>query len=157
MPRPVCLLITILLFLTVSARAQEATNVDRFRLWDSCKAMRLVVEHLPKGAADIGLTKEAIETSARSRLRAARIYNSEADSYLYINVNVVGRAFSIGVNYNKVLFDATSIEANYAITWNVGSTGTHGSDSSYILSFVSRHMDKFVDDYLRVNEAECGR
>lgn len=157
MRRPVLPLLAALLFLFVPARAQEVTGVDRFRLWDSCKPMQLVVEHLPKGAANIGLTKEAIETSARSRLRAARIYNSKADSYLYINVNVVGRAFSIGINYKKVLFDAASIEEGYAVTWSVGSAGTHGSDSSYILSFVSQHMDKFVDDYLRVNEAGCRR
>ena len=43
------------------------------------------------------------------------------------------------------------------VTWQSGSTGTHGTDSSFILSNVSRHLDKFLAEYLRVNEEDCGR
>ena len=38
-----------------------------------------------------------------------------------------------------------------------GSTGTHGGDAGFILSAVSQHLDKFLVEYLRVNEENCGR
>ena len=43
-----------------------------------------------------------------------------------------------------------------ASTWHSGAVGTHGDDASYILSAVSRYMDRFLVEYLRVNEEACG-
>ena len=39
-------------------------------------------------------------------------------------------------------------------TWEHSSTGT-SSDAGYIIQGVSEHLDKFILDYLRVNEAWC--
>ena len=36
-----------------------------------------------------------------------------------------------------------------------GSTGTHGDNASYILSSASQHVDKFIDEYLRVSADAC--
>ena len=42
-----------------------------------------------------------------------------------------------------------------AATWDRGVVGQGGG--AYILSSVSRLTDKFIDEYLRVNESACSR
>ena len=76
-------------------------------------------------------------------------------------INVVDRAFNVQVHFvRKVVFVLPFREEDDklfgpASTWDTGSTGTHGNDPSYILSSVVRHTDKFIDEYLRVNESAC--
>ena len=110
-------------------------------------------------ATDIGLTEEAIEVAVRSRLRAARLYSEDraetAWSYLYVNVNVVGPAFSTDIHYKKIVIDRATMLEQLASTWDVGSTGTHGRNSNYILSGVEQKTDRFIDEYLRVNAEAC--
>ena len=74
----------VLLFIGTSVLAEEVSDLDRFQLWNDCRAMNLVVEGLNQDAAEIGLTREAIETAVRSRLRAARLYNADAGPFLYV-------------------------------------------------------------------------
>ena len=142
-----------------SASASEVSDQDRFQLWNDCRPMRLVVEGMPDDAAAIGLTEDAITVAARSRLRAARIYTearSEAAwSYSYINVNAVGPAYRISVRYHKCVNDLATLREGAATTWVSGSTGTHGRDPTYISSNLAEHIDKFIDEYLRVNEDAC--
>ena len=76
-------------------------------------------------------------------------------SYLYLNVIVAGRAFSTSLDYKKTLIDPVSVEGGFATTWHTGSAGTHGGDAAYIVSNVSEHLDQFLTEYLRVNEAAC--
>ena len=151
------LLLAAALLLSAPAWAEEVTGYDRFQLWNDCGPMKLVVEPLPQTAADIGLTREAITTAVRSRLRAAHLYDADAMPFLYVNVSVTGRAFQIGVDYGKLVIDLASGEYYQAATWATGSLGTHGGDSNYILSAVSQYTDKFIDEYLRVNEDACKR
>ena len=135
-----------------------STSLDCFQLWNACRPLYLlVVEGPTEDAEEIGLTKERIQTAAESRLRAARLYDAEAaDHFLYVNVNVVGRAYSIGVGYRKWLHDEALDIGGMAETWNTGSAGTHGGGARFILQDVSEHMDRFVVEYLRVNEPACG-
>ena len=102
--------------------------------------------------------------------RAARLYEAKpivadpllrgivdgASTYLYVRVGVVGRAFSTEVSFKKSLYDAVSDRHGFAATWDTGSDGTHGGDAGYILQFVSEGLDRFVLEYLCVNEAACG-
>ena len=135
-----------------------STSLDCFQLWNACRPLYLIVEFLPEDAEEIGLTEERIQTAAESRLRAARLYDAEAaDHFLYVNVNVVERAFSIDVGYRKLLHDEALDIGGMAETWNTGAAGMHGgSGASFILQGVSEHMDLFVVEYLRVNEPACG-
>lgn len=139
------------------ADEETVTNLDRFKLWNDCKPTNLVVEGLGDDAKEISLAVGDIEVSARSRLRAARIYTASetANSYLYIRVNVGSSVFSIDQDYKKQTQDLASGWSNYATTWESGSFGSHGGDASYILSRLSRHVDEFIDEYLRVNEMAC--
>lgn len=75
--------------------------------------------------------------------------------FLYVNLQVVGRAFSGFVEYNKVVTDHATGEENAAATWSRYGTGTHGGDPGYILSAIAEHMDRFIDEYLSVNEDAC--
>ncbi len=147
--------VALALVLAVPAGAAEkVTDYDRFQLWNSCQPMDLFVSDLHKDA-DIGLTREAILVAVRSRLRAARLYEAdELFSHLYVNVNVVGQAHNISIQYYKHLEDTASGETGYAATWDTGGTGTHRS-ADYILSGVSQYTDRFIDEYLRVNADSC--
>ena len=40
-------------------------------------------------------------------------------------------------------------------TWELGSTGTHGKDSGFIIQNISSKVDRFLVEYLRVNETAC--
>ena len=146
-----------LLFLAGRAAGETAKErVERFELFGDCKPMALVVENLPPDASKIGLTVDSLQAAAvESRLRAARLYDSEVLSpRLYVNVNVVGGAFSIRFQYDKLFYDPLSGFTNIAATWDIGSTGTHGGDAGYILSWVSQYMDQFLLEFLELNYGE---
>ena len=159
MPRLILPIVALAFVLAApSGAAEKVSQADRFRLWNDCRTMGLAVEDLPKSATEIGLTKEAVTVAVRSRLRAARLYRADDGvPFLPVTLNVVGSAFSISVEYLKWVKDRASGISSGATTWARGSTGTHGRDASYILSAVSQHVDAFIDEYLRVNEAACGK
>ena len=134
---------------------------DYFQLWHACQPVPLRVEPMPAAAVEMGLTREAIATTVRSRLRAARLYSSEDTPsrrpYLYVNVTTVNRtrAFSVTFHFFKWLPDPITELESFATTWTTGMVGVHGGDAGYVLSSVSRKTDEFIDAYLRVNEAAC--
>ncbi len=156
-----------LVLATTPGAADVATKMDHLQLWHACQSVGLLVEDLPDDAGKIGLQKRDIETAVRSRLRGGRIYNDRSSSlHLYVNVNVVGTAFSVGFHFKRwvtvsVAFwlkpEGMDDPAGPATTWNVGSTGTHGGNAGYILSVVALHTDRFIDEYLRVNADACGK
>ena len=139
----------------------ETTQVEveakrnRFELFNECVEMRLVIEHLSDDAADIDLTKERIQTLAESRLRAARLYEAVAAAYLYVRIGVAGNAFSTEVSFHKRVHDPATDLRLPVPTWSTGSLGTHGQEASFIMQGLSEHLDKFVLEYLRVNEKSC--
>ena len=147
----------VLILFAAGAQAQSEVKqrVARFKLYTACAPLDLIVESLHPDAGEIRLTKSAITTTVRSRLRAARIYNAEQTAYLYVNVNVAGRAYSINVSLNRWLTDPVHDTSGIATTWNSGSTGTHGGNSGYILQVIGEHMDRFIDQYLEINEPAC--
>ena len=141
----------------VAAAQTEVTALERFQLFNNCEPMFLVVENLDSGELEIGLTEQRLQAAAESRLRGARLYTSTRGPYLYVNINTFSVAFSVKLEYNKLLFDAASGSAYPATTWEVGSTGTHGRNAEYIVSVLSGLLDQFLTEYLRVNEAACER
>ena len=142
-----------------SGHASESVEFEQFHLFNACQPMGLAVEGLNDDARDIRLTEERLRVAADSRLRAARLYTSDAlradYAYLYVNVNVSGPAFSIRLAYNKIARDMFG-RTGWATTWTTGAAGTHGRDASYIVSVLSEHLDRFLAAYLRVNEEACG-
>ncbi len=142
----------LLLLLPVAA---EAMTMEEWKVYDQCKPMRLGVgvKSLPEDAKKIGLKEESIINLAESRLPAARIYNKDADSYLYVGVSMFREAFNVSLQYKKpVLFYN---QWGMATTWDANAVGTHGGDANYILSAISEYMDKFILEYLKANEKDC--
>ena len=147
----------LLALVALTATGQDfETRFSRFRLFNNCEPTRLVVERLSDRAAEIKLTEERLMLAAESRLRGARLYTADVGGpFLYLKVNVVGRGFSTSLQYSKVLLDPVTGESFNATTWDTGATGTHGGDAEFIVSFVSRALDEFLTEYLRLNEAAC--
>ena len=111
-----------------------------------------------KDSDDTGLTKERIQIAAESRLRSARLYTATlnfTNGVLWISVHGVEQAFQINASYMKVLFDPVSEQSFPAVTWSESATGIHARDAAFILQGVSELLDKFILEYLRVNEAAC--
>ena len=131
---------------------------DRFQLWNACEPINLLVEQLREVEIERGLTTEDIATTVRSRLRAARLYGTSGFTpgpYLYVNFGAVERvpAFSLSLEFRKPVVDLISGQESRATTWDIKLTGQ--GDAGYILSWVSRLMDRFIDAYLRVNGLAC--
>lgn len=138
------------------ADEHEVTDFDRFRLWNDCKPLHLLVESLDENATDIDLTADQIAITVRSRLRAARLYAGTLGApYLYVNINVGLRAFSVSVEYKKEVFDLATGLDGIGATWERAGMGTHGGDAAFILSNLAGYTDAFIDEYLRVNEEAC--
>ena len=150
------------IIIAMSTVAQAAA--DDSTLFDLCppdERMHLTIETLPDHAAQAGLTRDQIRNAAESRLRAAGIYDTNADPSLYINVNVGPPTtesghfpfYAIMVEYNRFLFDRRIPLVRGVRTWWTGSIG-QGSSSS-IHSSLSGHLDRFLVEYLRVRDSEA--
>ncbi|WP_420448952.1 hypothetical protein [Candidatus Palauibacter sp.] len=94
-------------------------------------------------------------------MRAARIYDPDSADHLYVNLNVLGGTaapYSFRIELKKWLYDLRDPSAGdgggmgFAGTWRSSEVGY--GDASYILAAVGRHMDEFIDEYLRVNECD---
>ena len=57
--------------------------------------------------------------------------------------------------YTRPLLDIRLPLYGLAATWNTGSAGQ--GDSSFILSYLSQHLDEFLVDYLRVRDSKACR
>ncbi len=152
------MVVVLLLILPAVGWADEHQDrLDRFELLNDCQHIDLLVTLQTSDSANIDLAEDDIVTAVRSRLKSARLYG-ETSTYglLQVFVHVVGNGYTIDVDFHKPVVDVISAESMLANTWSVGSTGTHGGDGGYVLSFVSRHVDKFIDELLRVNAEACG-
>ncbi len=128
---------------------------DKFSFFANCEPMDLLVVSLNSDAKDIGLTEERIQAAVESRLRSARLYDSDAYNFLLVAVNVSDFSFSVIIQYMKEVTDQASGLSFPAATYHNDSVGTHGKDSGYILSTVSEHLDQFLVNFLRANEEAC--
>ena len=134
-------------------------RLDRFQLGNVCQPINLLVESIESKDEAMGLTRQAIITAVRSRLRAARLYaggKGPYQYYLYVNVNTLDPAFTITVQFNKLFTDPISGEETTAITWDKRTLG-QAPDAAYILSALAQLTDLFIDEYLRVNAPACPR
>ena len=178
--RIACAMIAAVLALTAAPASTEEVNADwynRFQLWNGCMPVDVLVVRLSEDKGKIGLREEHIETMVRSRLRGARIYDgiprrddpgwlawsvrrmSYGEPYLYVDIRVGSLTFYVEVGFRRYVWltvpEGMDPLDGPATTWRTDSAGTHGGDESYILSWLSRHVDEFIDEYLRVNADIC--
>ena len=162
------LLLTAWWLLTGAGLAQEPPaipgNVNTFELWNGCAPIRLVIWGLNDDAADIDLTYERVLTLAESRLRAARLYDAavvypapvlRVDVMVLVSESGRSGAFRVDVSFKKYLRDDVLDWTWYATTWETRVFGIHTGDAGYIMQVVSEKLDRFILEYLRVNETAC--
>lgn len=149
------------------AKQLEFSEINRLGL--PCgRKVRLFSGGLSEDAEKIGLTRESIETTVRSRLRGARIYNEELGSelaFLFVHVDVFSNAFNIRLEFNKFVSFMPIMNHLGTIvhpggrstvsTWDTGGMGTHGNNPQFILQTLGQYTDIFIDEYLHVNEKVC--
>ena len=153
--------------LATPASAQDVSDLDRFSLYDDCEPMRLVIEDLSDDAAAIDLTEARIRTLVESRLRAARLFTTNplvanfespvrprVRAYLYVSVLVVQTTFASSVRYEKSVEDVASGVTRETPTWAHLLAG-NSDEGGYVVQAISEQIDKFILEYLRVNEAAC--
>lgn len=144
---------------------EPADYEDCAELWNWCRPVAFRVFLSTKQKFE--LAKEDIETTVRSRLRAARIFLDEpelqahptmdAAGFLYVRVQVDDNLMMWAAEFQKVRTDIATDLIGFSPTgWSESSFGGHRNDGNFILSIIAPAIDKFVDDYLRVNEAACG-
>ena len=161
--RPFALVLgCICMVLSQPAAAQSVTPeelVARYKLFNDCRPMKLLVEHLDVDAAAIGLTKQAVADTVESRLRAADLFTNDDEaayhSFLYARVTVVGFSYSFTLSFRKPVIDHYGY-SGLASTWDGGRTGMHGRKTDFILSGLMQVMDDFLAEYRRANESACG-
>ena len=133
-------------------------NVDRFKLFTRCQPLDIIVYVQGDEADEIDLTEERVRTMVESRLRAARLYAShESVPYLAVDILTLddGPAFVRQIQLSKWnRDDRTGLEQG-TFTWESLGFGTHGGDAGFIMQGLSEDVDRFILEYLRVNEGYC--
>ena len=109
--------------------------------------------------------KKEIETALHSKLQGAHLYSLEPPSvfdftdspFLYMNVILKIKNFHVSDNFHKVVVDPISEESGLIETWNERSNSSknHNGDLEHIQYAVLQYMDRFIDEYLRVNADAC--
>ena len=162
--------------------AEEVNNWDRFKLWNECNPLNLVVSELHENVENMGLTEEKIQITVADRLRGAGIYDFRKDhektgenrlspGILLVDVIVIKYAFSINLSLMLPMARVSDVDQfrseidgffykypyiGFATLWSTRTTGTHVGDAGYIMQNVENDTNKFVSEYLRVNAEACG-
>ena len=162
-------LVFILLAVSLPAHSDSETGFEDFlmeklvifSLYNACKPMNIAVTGLDSDAEEISLRKEDIENIVESRLRSAGLFLDQDEgeifetALLFIRVSVAGAAFVVSLDFAKPLWDETLEMRSRAGSWDSTNVGTHGRDADYILSAVRIQMERFIVEYLRVNDEAC--
>ena len=140
----------------------ERVTADLLHLYAECGPVGLVV--YVQDGEEINLTKETVEIAARSRLRAARLYAApltHAAGLLQISALIGPKdnhAFTYRVWFEKQKLDLMVGIRDWSSTgWSEWHFGTHGGNANFVLASITRNLDEFIDDYLRVNKDDCDR
>ena len=147
---------------------EEVTSKDLFRLCSPQDKIDLIVGDTGTEEVAAGLTSDRIENVAESRLRAARIYDSNEADYLLVFVSGMkptltsgqsigdGKtlAASYGLEFKKFMYDSDAEVFGFAETWESG--GILIGKADFIVQTISEKVDRFISEFLRVNESkEC--
>ena len=80
---------------------------------------------------------------------------------LYLLLVLKYEEFEIHTSYRKKVADNATNESGYIITWTLDSephftiSRKHNTDPEYVLHWVAKHTDRFIEEYRRVNADAC--
>jgi hypothetical protein len=108
---------------------QEPSADPFIRSLRGINGIQVVVEQLDDEAKALGLDRETIQTDAELKIRLAGmpVLADEQDDetpgtpYIYLNVNVVGRAATCSIEFNQRARARTNRGATIATTWSKAS------------------------------------
>lgn len=150
------LLIVLVLFLPLTAHAQTMTKADRFKLWNDCRKIRVVVERLHEQASRKGLDRQELRSALRKYLHGKNLYDATATTFLYVRIGMTKSAFNLDIDYFKPVRDTiTGIKRN-AKTWSSGNFGSYRT-TKIIWTALIEQLREFVYQYRRVNKIACRR
>ena len=140
-----------------AADTGEHELIEIAKLCGPSNRLNLVIENLYEDAESAGITKERIRNAVEIRLRSARIYDPDAEPYLYVNLNVAesgGRSvqFALDVEYMRLLRHELVNFSVYATTWDAGTLGK--GDAGFVMDSLDELVDRFIAAYLRVGDSE---
>ena len=87
-------------------------------------------------------------------MRSSRILSPERTSqYLYLNINGVGRAFSMTLELKRPLDTGYGFKYGASV-WSSGGV-SHNADENDLRGQANLHLDLFLNRYLRANQVAC--
>ena len=141
--------------------ADNVARTDAHRFFNACEGMAYNV-NISSGKA--ALSESEIANAIESRLRAARIFQDDDQyglgSVFNVSLTSAGNAAMLNVGFEKPRFlDPYSKHQFGRIlfgmeTWKRGSL-FQGGDSGDILAQLSKYLDEFIANYLRVNSDDA--
>lgn len=121
------------------------------------KSLRVVVEQLPKSAADTGLTEDRVRTGIELRLRQSGIQpisQYKSDAFLYTDIEVIGNVFTISLQFTRLVSYSASRDETTIIlgrTWQKKASGIHRRNAQEIVQVLDTLLDTFLNEYLKAN------
>ena len=153
-----CWIILLFLLGVKNSFAEEGTGMELANY----QQPGILVEQLSGEAKKLALTEKMIEAAVIFKLKQAelepRALNKDADSYgdayIYVNVSLVGVAFTVTLALNRTVLYKTG-DTYYVLnsnpTWIRSITGTHANNRKFVLQSVSKILDVFLDEYFEAN------
>ena len=157
---------SVLCLAAASANGQEVSPIlaelESFELFADCQPIYLTVFVQADAPEVSGLTEERVKTVAESRLRAARLYESDIEIlpnigmlHVAVYVQEQTRAAISKIEFLKPFSDQFTGQYRHTGTWETNRIGIAGVDGNLVMQGVSEMMDEFINEYLRVNEQSC--
>ena len=149
----------------VKAQSNLENRLNRIKLYNHCRPMELVVESPSAFAVGRGITEELLRWAAESRLRAARLYTDSStdagNTILYVRGDLLWPEPSkcvveLWVDYLKIVHDPESGEETARLLWSK-KFRQHIECHKTVREEIPKMVDKFMVEYLRVNEKDCPR
>ncbi len=141
-----------------------ATARDMFDFFNSCEGMAYNVGISGKASNDSALSESDIANAVESRLRAARMFqkgSQAAKSHFNVYLTFVGNTASLRVGFEKPGFtDPYSTHRFLQLTrgmetWTKSWLVQGDFGSGDILAQLSKYLDEFIVNYLRINSDEA--
>ena len=133
------------------ATSEEIQSEDLFRLFNACKPIGLQVGLVSDDLLELGISKADIREAVENRLRVARLYTSSALTSLHVAVS----RFRIQLEYRKPVRDLITRETRQVPTFTKTARVNDHEKASVMLE-LSKVLDHFLVEYLKVNESACG-
>ena len=129
----------------------DTSRGDRFKLYNLCAPMGLVIQDPSANATAIGLTAAQLEKLAVDRLESVALHETDAPTVLHVAANPSG----VRLSYMKPVIDVASKETELMRTYYKFAKVNDASVAGVMLA-VSHLLDSFLIEYQRVNRSECG-